>query len=339
LPGAGRNITEFVEGLSKSLGILSKVDPERNLFRRGERLYVVRRDQYGKPIFEEMTPKRFVTWAERFIEIGRYTKKAIDELTAEETEESGGRFYKESMTEQISSIVLSTDTFVRSFPKIGRLLDVPIPVQKGEEIIYTKPGFNPDLEIYCDSQFTEVKPLRLEDGKLDLEQARKVIEQVHEGFQFADEQSKTHAVARLFTPYCRGLMGFEAKTPLWYFEANRPGPGKDYLSGITHTVYLGYSFEDTPIGNSEEETTKRISSALQSGRRMMHFANCQGRLDDKSLMQAVTGKTFNCRRLGSNSGASDLQLRNELDISLSANSGLTYQEDFERKRSVKRILN
>jgi hypothetical protein len=77
------------------------------------------------------------------------------------------------------------------------------------------------------------------------------------------------------------------RPPFWFFDANRPRCGKDYLNDVTQIIYLGHPFEDLPITDSPEETAKRIVSALQSGRRMMHFANCQNHLDDAALVAAM----------------------------------------------------
>jgi hypothetical protein len=320
LPKPGQTVAQFSDDLARKLSKVSELDPDNGMFQKDHKLVTIRKN--GSLSFEEMTPVKFISWADRRAIIGRHPKKE---------EQGGPGFYKESMSESLSRSVLAGDEFINTFPVIGRILDVPIPVRNGKEIIYPRRGYNRDLELYCDSKISEVNPLRLADGSLDLERARRVIEQVHEGFAFADEQSKTHAVARLFTPYCRGLMGFSAKTPLWFYEANRPGVGKDYLAGITQTVYLGTTFEDAALSKNQEETAKRISSALRSGRRQMHFANCQHHLDDQYLTQTITNQTFNYRSLGSNTGNSDLKLPNELDISISANMGLTYREDLERR--------
>jgi hypothetical protein len=64
---------------------------------------------------------------------------------------------------------------------------------------------------------------------------------------------------------------------------------------------------------------------------MMHFANCQVHLSDQYLIQAVTGSTFNARMLGSTGAKSDLELPNEIDFSLSANTRVTCKEDIERR--------
>ena len=52
--------------------------------------------------------------------------------------------------------------------------------------------------------------------------ARELLLKIHRGFCFRDQQSITHALARVITPYCRGLMGWDARFPLWNYIANRP---------------------------------------------------------------------------------------------------------------------
>ena len=91
------------------------------------------------------------------------------------------------------------------------------------------------------------------------------------------------------------------------------------------------AFEDAPIGRDSEETSKRIVSAARSGRRFMHFSNCQVYLQDQHLAQAITNRIIRKRSLGANTGKSDLLLPNEMEYSLSAQVGLKYREDFERR--------
>ena len=107
------------------------------------------------------------------------------------------------------------------------------------------------------------------------------------------------------------------------------------MRAITFIVYEGHAFEDLPIGKESEETAKRIMAAARSGRRFMHFSNCQEHLQDPYLTQALTNPVINGRRLGSNDASSDLSVPNEIDFSLSANVGHTYREDFEpRMRKI-----
>jgi hypothetical protein len=164
---------------------------------------------------------------------------------------------------------------------------------------------------------------------LDIEQALKVLEVAHRGFEFKNPQSRTHAYARFLTPYFRGIIGFLEPVPCWFYNANRPRAGKDYLCGITQITYEGFPFEDASISDSTDETCKRITAGLLAGRRFFHFANCQGHLHDKFFIQAITDSIWRVRLLGSNNAQSDLLVPNEAEYSLSANAGLTYREDVE----------
>jgi hypothetical protein len=181
-------------------------------------------------------------------------------------------------------------------------------------------GYNKDLEIYCalDAPLIQV---------LDIEPALKILEQAHVGFEFTSPQSKTHAYARFLTPFFRGIIGYSEPVPCWFFNGNRPRCGKDYLAGITQITYEGFPFEDAAIGDKPEETCKRITAGLMAGRRFFHFANCQGYLQDKCFIQAITDMIWRDRLLGGNSAANDLQIPNEAEYSISANQGLTCRDD------------
>jgi Domain of unknown function (DUF3854) len=311
--GTQRLESQFAEEVGQLLGPLEVV------FRRDDSVVEIRDEQFtgeldrfklarGGLKFDTLTPARVRTSFEQYIEPGI---------------EVEGEFVAKTMSESSARSLLVSPQFLKRVPRIDRILDVPIPIRKPNgEIVFPKLGFNPSFGIYCDPGAPEIK-------EMPIEQAAEVIEQAIEGFCWRIPQSKIHAIARMITPYARGIMGFSERMPLWYFVGNRPRCGKDYLNGVTQVVYLGHAFEDAPITDNYEETNKRIVSALRAGRRMMHFANCQHHLNDPGFIQAITGPTINARSLGSNDAKSDLELPNEVDYSLSANVGLTYREDVE----------
>lgn len=117
--------------------------------------------------------------------------------------------------------------------------------------------------------------------------------------------------------------------PLWLFIANRPRAGKDYLAGVISILYTGELQEDAPLERGSEETRKRITAALMAGRMLMHLANCQGHINDATLIGAITARVIRVRNLGSTSADADLELQNEMEFSMSANVGVTYREDNE----------
>jgi len=265
--------------------------------------------------FNAMTAVRAKTWLEQFVETGV-------EL---ETKNGSGKslFAAKTMRESLARSLLESPQFRKQLPRIARILDVAIPVySKSGEIVFPRPGFNRDLGIY-------VSPDTPKLLKMSADEAIAILNEAHGGFCWKSDQSRCHALARMLTPYARGLMGFSERWPLWFYVGNRPRCGKDYANGVTQITFLGHAFEDIAITDNSEETIKRIVSGMRSGRRMMHFANCQHHLDDVGFIQAITAPTLCARSLGANDAKSDLELLNEIDYSISANIGLTYREDVE----------
>jgi DNA polymerase-1 len=310
LPGLGRPDSEFCEEAGADIG------PRELWFRKGN--YVcevavrsITEDVTGL-VFATIEPIEAVTSIERFMETG----------VIRENEEGEFEFVANSMSREDAATLLASQQFKARLPEIIRILDVPIPIASGGEILFPKTGYDPRFRSYCPPD----APVPLEIG---LDEARRILRDVHSEFCWKDEQSVIHAIARMITPYCRGIMGWSAKTPLWFYCANRPRAGKDYLAGVTQILYEGKACEDAPIGKDSEETRKRITTALMSGRRSMHFANCQEYLQDQCFIGAITSKTFAARNLGSTDAKADLILANEIEFSVSANVGLTFREDIE----------
>ena len=320
LPGLNRAESQFAHDVGNVLG------KRQVLFRLNDRVVEVEEEHFDGELdrfklakgglkFSTLTPARAKTWFEQFVQIG----------TDIESKNGAAKtvFAAKTMSEALARSLLESPQFLKSLPRVARILDVGIPIRgRNGEIIFPKPGFNRELGLY-------VEPDAPQLTVMSLNEAITVLEEAHAGFCWKNEQSRIHAFARILTPYARGLMGFGERPPLWFFGGNRPRCGKDYLNGITQIAYLGHAFEDVPITDRSEETTKRIVSALRAGRRMMHFANCQHHLDDVGFIQAITAPTIGARSLGSNDAKSDLELPNEIDFSISANIGLTYREDVE----------
>jgi DNA polymerase-1 len=228
-----------------------------------------------------------------------------------------------SISPTSANMLINSPILIDALPQIDRLLDVPVPINTGSHWVLPRRDHNVDTRVFLDQD--------LKLRQMPLQDAKDLLEDISKDFCFADDdggQSKCHWYARLITPMCRGIMGWEARMPLWTFTANRPRAGKDNLNGVAQTLYYGYAFEDSPLECSKE-TEKRITAALAAGRRSMHIANQQGSyFDDQALIAAITGTVWCSRRLGSNDSSSSLEYRNELEFSLSANMGLQFREDF-----------
>ena len=232
------------------------------------------------------------------------------------------QFMSRSFSTDFCAGLVTNEAFKQMLP-LARILTVPLPFRRGDTLDYPSKGYDSRFGTYL------VEDAPAIDLKTPLKRAHEVLTEILHEFCFTNKQSRIHAIARLLTPFARGLIGWTTRTPFWFFFANRPRAGKDYLAGVALIVYEGHTFEDMPIGKDSEETSKRIVAAARSGRRFMHFSNCQLYLQDQYLAQALTNRMINARSLGSNDASSDLSLPNEIEYSASAQVGLTYREDFD----------
>jgi DNA polymerase I-like protein with 3'-5' exonuclease and polymerase domains len=264
--------------------------------------------------FCELTAPESKTGLEYYIEPG----KLHNDVNGEP------EFIPQSFSTDFCATMLKSRQFKNHLPLITRVLTIPLPFRVDNKLAYPKAGYDPRFGTYLVPGAPEIKPMSLKT-------ALRVLEKIHQDFCFTNAQSRTHAYARLITPAARGIMGWTTRVPFWFYCANRPRAGKDYLNGVATITYEGEAFEDMPIGRESEETKKRIMAAACNGRRFIHFANCQGYLQDEGLAQVLTAQKINGRRLGSNDAASDLSLPNEIEFSMSANVGLTYRPDFEER--------
>jgi hypothetical protein len=241
-----------------------------------------------------------------------------------------GEFVKSSFSAGFMTCMLAASQFKTRLPRIIRILTIPVPIRVGNRLDYPTEGYDPRFATYLmPSAPRLIHPLP------KLEEAIGILNRAMSGFCFTGAQSRVHAIARLITPFGRGIFGWTTRVPLWLYCANRPRAGKDYLAGVNTILYEGVAHEDAPIGTDSAETAKRIIAAVLSGRRFMHFSNCTGYLRDENLYSAITNTCIRGRLLGSNSASADLTLPNELEFSLSANIGLTARPDFEpRTRKI-----
>lgn len=315
LPALGRPISQFAQEVGQILA------PSGQWFVKAERVVRLRELQVCGPahplaagtssmVFHYPTPNELRSSLESSLQPGIHQRQG-----------NNWEFVPQSMGRDTAAALLEAPQLKSALPTIRRILDVPIPVDIGGLLQWSQIGYDPRLQTFCKYAAPAVVPLPLIEAKA-------VVDELLQGFCFANDQSRVMAIARLLTPMCRALMGWDSRPPLWVFEANRPRAGKDYLAGCTGILYEGRANEDAPLDHDSNETSKRIVAALQSGRRFMHFANSSGDIRNDAFEQAVTTKVLSRRLLGSNDAASDLTLPNELEYSVSGNTGFSFTEDF-----------
>ncbi len=270
-----------------------------------------------------LKPVEAITEVERHVEVGVLRKDEAGDPT----------FMPLSMSEACARIMLAAPHLRESLPPLRRVLDVSLPVLVGGNLVYPAPGYDPRFGTFLAADAPEISYMGLEEARgLILDDL--LGDKDSGGFCWTDGQSKCHAVARIITPFCRGLMAW-ARPPLWIVEANRERCGKDFYAQIPCLLYLGRKvIFAPPTKDSDEEMRKRITTALIANARMIHFANIKGHIRYAAL-EAATDNTgvWQDRILGGNSEAC---LPNEAEFSFSANAGTTWEPDIEgRSRRIR----
>lgn len=145
------------------------------------------------------------------------------------------------------------------------------------------------------------------------------ITELLEGFPFADEISKSRAIALLITPfiYINGI------NPIGIYLGNRERIGKDYLALITRTLANDNSGELPPL-KDDEETRKTLLALALSNEEFAHFSNNTGHMNSPSLEQAVTSRVLKGRILGK---TEVIHTPYNLITSLSGNAGWSLTPD------------
>ena len=237
-------------------------------------------------------------------------------------------FVPKSMSEQDARITLVSGFFSSCLPRIHRVLDVPVPhLTDDGKLVYPKPGYDERFGTWLNPHAPQLKTMGHSEALRWLLQDLFGLPD-QGGFWWHDEQSRIHALARFITPFCRGLMGW-MRTPLWIFDGNREGCGKDTCADLTHIAYTGRSIICAPLSKEcDDEMRKRITSALMAGSRFFHLANMKGHVRYASLEAATDNSgVWEDRRLGV---SETLTLPNETEFSFSANNA-TWEPDIERR--------
>ncbi len=315
LPGIGRPQSEFGSDLGEAIGNASEI------FIYNSQIVVV---NYATPGGDEestaslapLSAIQLITQVERFVQTG-VIKKEEDDFV----------FKPVSMSIDCARITMENECFKTRLPKLRRLLHCPIPHSIDGEILYPIPGYDPRFGTYLCEDAPSIHHIELEEAKHlilnDLLGTPK-----NGGFFWANEQALAHAVARLITPFCRGIMKWK-RPPVFIYVGNREGCGKDTCASLAFMIYMGRAVISAPLAKgSDDEMRKRITSAMMSGHQSYHFANMKGHLDFAALEAATDNSGyFEDRILGS---STSITLRNEMEYSISANNA-TWTADIERR--------
>lgn len=322
IPGEGRPIGEFAEEVGQFFNdkkILFFRPTERQVIKIGEQS--VGTDENKKVlVFQPVEKAEFITLLEKYLDIGVFKRTSENPI---------GYFVAKSITQTTAEITLSSEyQFRAALPVVERIFHVPMPFIKNGALIFPKVGYDEELKSWMPESAPKI------NETMTLAEAKAIFEKMYGEFCFKAEQDKHNAIALLMTPYCRGLyVSSTSRTPIGFYKANRERAGKDYCAGITGIIHEGSAIQDAPLSdgenkNADEELRKKLLSTFKIGRSRIHSSNNKGHINSAILESIATTEYWEDRQLGSN-----LMLRfpNTLEISISANAGITYTPDLSAR--------
>jgi hypothetical protein len=186
---------------------------------------------------------------------------------------------------------------------LGRNGEWPFPTIDG---VVTTPTMRPDGTLLLTPGYDEktrlllVSPPKLptmpdqptpDDGLAALA----LLEDLLEEFPFDNEVSKAVALSALITPVVRGAF---MMTPAHSAKAATPASGKSYLFDVVAAIAIGQYMPVIAAGRNEEETEKRMGSALMAGQPLISIDNVNGELGGDALCQYLERPSVNIRVLG-----------------------------------------
>ena len=324
LPGLNRLISDYVDDISKI------IKTKNCLFFRTDSREIVeigkikgnkdKEDTYTG--FLLVKPNKFITLCEKYFTPGvKILNKDINDF----------EFKSRSMSAILSKTVLESAILQDVIPQINRIFTIPIPIIYDGKLTFPKKGYDERFN----SWMPENAPT-ITEPDMSLEAAQGLIYEIFKEFCFETKQDYVNAIAGLLTPFLRGLFPrFSTRTPVFFYIANRERAGKDFCAGITGLLYEGIKLEETPLSTSEnaksnntDELRKKILSAMISGKKRLHFSNNKGYINNAVLEAVLTSVKHSDRILGR---SEMLTFENEIDFSLSGNTGIGFTPDLANR--------
>ncbi len=188
----------------------------------------------------------------------------------------------------VGEVLLALAPGVLRFPILEGIVGVPVIRDDGS--IVAEPGYDEQTKLYYSPEPGFRLPAIADNPSGDhVEIAKSLIDEMLEGFPFAEQSSRANAIALLVTPLVRPVI--RGPIPLGLLTAPQAGTGKSLLAELVAMISTGAPAEMCSLPRDEEELRKVLTTVLVSMAPVVIFDNVMRRLDSGDLAKALTETT------------------------------------------------
>jgi putative DNA primase/helicase len=191
----------------------------------------------------------------------------------------------------VASTLLSRDGEWRLRPLVGA---ITAPTMRPDGSILAEPGYDAATRLVLMNP-PAMPDVPAKPSRDDALKALALLDGLLAGFPFVDDASRAVALSALITPVVRGAMPV---APMHATTAPVAGSGKSYLTDLAAAIAIGDRAPVISAGKTEEETEKRLASALLEGMPIIAIDNVNGTLGGDALCQYVERPVVAVRQLG-----------------------------------------
>lgn len=290
---------------AREIGAVLKTN---GVFRRGDKVVTVGRDDEGQLCFQEMGAQRLRTYVERYMVTGKWRNGGEGE---------GPVFKATTMSPEVAQGVLRDDSFLEQQRPLRRINDAPLPVWRADgRIELLQPGYDREARIMTVDNGVVVR------DDQPLEEAVCFLTSLHEEFPLSERKadgkcrSLAVSIAGMLSLFGVGLLGPLTTRMHFCYTANSQRSGKSLLAKLAIVPVSGPARVCTKP-DSPEELRKELSSVAINGRSYFFLDDLEGMLKSQELNAFMTSAVVGGRMLG---GMTDFSAAKQCVVFITGNN-------------------
>lgn len=180
------------------------------------------------------------------------------------------------------------------FPQVISIITTP--TLRFDGSLLSTPGYDAATRVYyAEDKRLQMPAIADRPSRDDALKALQLIKGLLTGFPFVSDVDHAVALSGILTAVCRPAMPV---APLHAVRATTAGSGKTYLVDVSSVIASGQRCPVITLGQTEEETEKRLGAYLMAGVPIVSIDNVNGEMGGDMLCQAVERPIVRVRILG-----------------------------------------